>query len=404
MTDHRFVILLFAVVLLIIAVSSVNTESASPQVPVLPGSAARGAQLFKEKDCVRCHAFEGRGGNGAPDLAQRSERVYTPALLASVMWNHSPLMWATIGGNISRLPLSSSETADLFAYFYSALYFNVPGDAARGKIVFEEKNCAGCHTERNGQTPKGPPISQWAQVKDPITWAERMWNHSGTMSKAMEKSGLSWPQMSAQNMTDLLIYIRNLPAARSQTATFQPGEPELGQAVFEKNCESCHTFGAKAGRKIDLLDRPGPRSLIDYVAAMWNHAPIMSRRAGANFPVLAPGDMKNLVGFLFSERYFLEKGDAARGLQIYRQKNCWLCHEERRAVTHAPDLSQAAEEFSPVTIAAAVWRHGPTMIQEMKKEHLNWPEFHGSEMSNLIAYLNSRLVHKVASPRKPGKN
>jgi hypothetical protein len=41
------------------------------------------------------------------------------------------------------------------------------------------------------------------------------------------------------------------------------------------------------------------------------------------------------------------------------------------------------------------------MLEAMKKENVAWPEFHGSEMSNLIAYLNSRLPVKTAVP--PGK-
>jgi mono/diheme cytochrome c family protein len=390
--------LVAAILLLALGFAQAGTPPAA-QIQTQPGSAARGAQLFREKDCVRCHAFGGRGGNGAPDLAQRSERVYTPALLASVMWNHSPRMWATLGGKAYRAPLSSPETADLFAYFYSSLFFNVPGDAARGKLVFEEKNCAECHTEKNGRRPKGPPISEWAQVKDPITWAERMWNHAGKMSATMAQAGISWPQMSPQNMVDLLIYIRDLPAARSQTATFQPGEPDLGRNVFERDCESCHTFGSKQSRKIDLLDRPGPKSLIDYVAAMWNHAPMMRSRM-PSFPTLAPGDMRNLVGYLFAQRYFLEKGDAALGQKIYREKNCAFCHEDRRAKTGAPDLRQFGEQFTPVAMASAVWLHGPTMLDVMKKEGLSWPEFHGSEMSNLITYLNSRLPVKTASSKK----
>ena len=96
----------------------------------------------------------------------------------------------------------------------------------------------------------------------------------------------------------------------------------------------------------------------------------------------------------------MEKGDPIRGERLYRDKNCSFCHENRRAATGAPDLTQLSEQFSPVTIASAVWRHGPTMLDAMKQQKLTWPEFHGSEMSNLIAYLNSRLTRKTATPGK----
>ena len=74
------------------------------------------------------------------------------------------------------------------------------------------------------------------------------------------------------------------------------------------SCESCHSFGSRTTeRKIDLLKRPGPDVLTGYVAAMWNHAPDMHRRAGSNFPIFGPGDMSNLVAYLFAQRYFDEE-------------------------------------------------------------------------------------------------
>jgi cytochrome c2 len=308
-------------------------------------------------------------------------------------------MWKALGRNATRPQMSSMETADLFAYFYSMFYFTIPGDAARGKVVFEEKNCAGCHTTQSSGS-QARPISRWSKVKDPIVWAERMWNHSREMHREMTRKGLSWPKMSGQNMVDLLVYVRSLPAARSQEAAFEPGEPPLGRVVFERNCERCHTFGSKQYGKIDLVERPGPRSLTDYIASMWNHAPLMRTMAGPNFVPLSPGDMTNLVAYLYAERYFFEKGSEDRGASVYREKGCATCHEQRRGTTNAPDLTQVSELFTPVTMAAAVWRHGPSMLEVMNRERIQWPEFHGSEMSNIIAYLNSRVVPRMA-PVKP---
>jgi hypothetical protein len=39
------------------------------------------------------------------------------------------------------------------------------------------------------------------------------------------------------------------------------------------------------------------------------------------------------------------------------------------------------------------------MMEKMKEESISWPEFSGSEMTDLISYLNSRLVLRVA--RRP---
>src|SRR5262249_11115069 len=64
------------------------------QTTVMPGSVLRGERLLDEKECLHCHAVNGRGGNRAPDFTRSPTRANTPALFASVMWNHSPRMWA----------------------------------------------------------------------------------------------------------------------------------------------------------------------------------------------------------------------------------------------------------------------------------------------------------------------
>jgi cytochrome c2 len=214
-------------------------------------------------------------------------------------------MWRAQEVRQVRSQLESVDAADLFAYFYSLSYFSVPGNAAKGAALFEEKSCSTCHEttiaaldgrSRSRRLPLQSPISTWNRVADPLAWAEQMWNHTGKVFKELSETGTRWPQLSARDMIDLLAYLRSLPETRSQSAVFQPGDPETGRITFERTCISCHSFGdTTATRKIDLLKRPAPDGLTGYVAAMWNHAPTMHSRAGADFPILGPGDMGNLV-------------------------------------------------------------------------------------------------------------
>src|SRR5690242_16938922 len=113
---------------------------------LVPGDAHRGEQLFKTQQCVQCHSVNGRGGSAAPDLAKRIDRNYTPTVMASLMWNHAPTMWAAMKQqNIPQPALTPEQAADLFAFFVSARYFEHPGDAGRGKQIFAAKHCADCH-------------------------------------------------------------------------------------------------------------------------------------------------------------------------------------------------------------------------------------------------------------------
>jgi mono/diheme cytochrome c family protein len=294
--------------------------------------------------------------------------------------------------------LTSTEAADLFAYLYSVLYFAPAGDAARGKNVFESKKCADCHTEKPAAGAPGRPISAWTAVKDPIAWAGRMWNHALDMSEAMHKKGFVWPKLSNEDVADLMIYLRSLPDLRSKSSTFSMGEPEQGRLVFERSCESCHSFGPGTGKKIDLLRRRAPQTVTGYIAAMWNHAELMRAGSGTGFPKLDPEQMPHLVAFLFSQSYFFERGNAARGRRVFENKSCSRCHEERRKETGAPDLTQSAELYSPITLLSAVWHHAPKMHEAMRREGVSWPRFQGPEMIDLIAYLNSRVIARIARP------
>ncbi len=71
------------------------------------------------------------------DLSARVDRGFTPALLASAIWNNAPVMWTAMeAAGIERPKLSATDAADLFAYLYSTRFFDKPGDAARGKQAF----------------------------------------------------------------------------------------------------------------------------------------------------------------------------------------------------------------------------------------------------------------------------
>jgi cytochrome c2 len=123
----------------------------------------------------------------------------------------------------------------------------------------------------------------------------------------------------------------------------------------------------------------------------------MRERAGDDFPILGPGDMANLVAYLFVRRYSDQEGDAKRGAVVFEAKGCASCHSNRPGRNAiAPDLAASNERYSAVTLSAAVFRHGPEMLDTMQKRKIQWPRFSPAEMLDLIGFLNSRLVPRVA--------
>src|SRR5581483_7052431 len=84
-------------------------------LPVIPGDSARGARIFENEQCIHCHAVNGRGGRIGLDLGRTVSRAYTPAQLASTMWNHAPVMFGAIkAAGIQTPRLSPENAADLF--------------------------------------------------------------------------------------------------------------------------------------------------------------------------------------------------------------------------------------------------------------------------------------------------
>ena len=165
--------------------------------------------------------------------------------------------------------------------------------------------------------------------------------------------------------------------ARIGTAAEAPGDAERGQAVFAaKQCVRCHASRGQpsVGPAIEELRRP--QGAYALAGRFWNHAPAMFTsllRDGIAWPEIDPAEMADLMAYL--------QADASRD--------------------PAPDLSREggriAEELtryhpgyeSPVTWAAAVWKHAPRMADEARRMGVPYPRFTGEEMGHLVGLLRS---------------
>ena len=346
---------------------------------IVPGDARRGARLFATEQCEQCHSVNGHGGSTAPDLGRRVDRNYSPAVMASLMWNHAPDMWSAMGRQgITRPTLSRESAADLFAYFVSARFFERPGDAGRGKEVFLSKHCAECHGLTTPKAGGAPPVSRWESLADPVVLAQQMWNHGARMKQAMSEKKFAWMQLTAQELTDLLVYLQNLPETRNVDQTFRFPAGDQGAELFQsKGCAGCHT-----GRM--ALETLLKNQTITQIAVdMWNHQPNMKQPP----PELSADEMRQILAYVWARQYFRGEGNVDRGKRVFTAKNCAVCHNDPSS--GAPKLGGRKDSYSDITMVAALWEHGPRMLEEMNRRKLPWPRFTGQQMSDLIAYLNN---------------
>jgi len=362
-------------ILTAIVLFSINLGAAD-----LAADSARGEKLFGTLACVQCHSINGQGAKVGPDLGLMVDRNFTPANLAATMWNHAPAMWAAMRERGIRAgDLDAQAANDLFAYFYSARFFDQPGDAARGKQAFDERGCAKCHGLNTPIRSGIKPVNQWEALANPIALAEAMWNHRTYMMEQTSARRIRWPELSAQDLTDILVYLRHLPSPPSKPPVFTIGDAHDGSAVFNaKGCPSCHAPGSPLARRIK------GQTLTTIAAEMWDHAPRMAA-AGAKPVTFAPGEMKDLLSYLWAAQFFEDSGSPAAGRRVFEANHCAACHQD--ASSGAPSLN--GKSFSAAIMVSALWHHGPRMLDQMGAKHIAWPRFDGRQMSDLVAYLNS---------------
>jgi mono/diheme cytochrome c family protein len=194
----------------------------------------------------------------------------------------------------------------------------------------------------------------------------------------------------------VLAWLLLLASSALAQPLFSPSQaPLAGARVFDaKGCIKCHAIGGTGGKVgPDLARTPRPRTFYDLAAALWNHAPKMAARMrglGIVRPHLDPAEAGDLAGYLFTLSYFDRRADVAAGRRLFTEKRCVACHRLGGAGgTVGPALDGLIPMASPISVAAAMWNHGPRMAELMVREKIARPTFRPSELGDLIAYINS---------------
>jgi mono/diheme cytochrome c family protein len=347
-----------------------------PVFASIDADARRGEAFFEKQKCNTCHSvgIAVRGNGKAPDLAASADREYTPSGLASRMWNHAPAMWEQIGKAGLTLPsVSEQDAADLYAFFYAARYFEKASDAGRGKRAFTEKHCADCHALAPGGPQIGPAVSTWQSLGDPIALVERMWNHLSQMQTETGKRKIAWPELTTQDLGDILLYLRTVPGVKGTSSGLQLASGTNGKQLFEsKGCVNCH----KGSLALDK--RLANQTLTGIAADMWNHGPRM-KQPGIK---LTEDEMRQLLAYLWGNQFFSSKGNSARGRKVFETKQCGTCHGQGVA----PKI-EGNPQFSDISLVSALWKHGPRMLATLKSKNMAWPQLTAGQMSDLVAYL-----------------
>ena len=356
-----------------------------------PENPVQGARLFSEKGCFRCHSILGQGGRIGHDLG-KIQLKGTRLNVASALLNNARTMEEKMQElKIVRSHLTGEEVERLIAYLYYVNYFDDPGDAARGKALFQTKGCARCHATGTGGAPS---LAQFPRNISPIYLAKTLWNHGPRMRSEMSRLGMPWPRFEGAELMDLVTYMKGAAGGTTKIAANPPGDPNDGRKVFrDKGCPRCH--GGEGEKPPNLADpaRGLQENLTQTVSRLWNHAPQMFARAGEihlKTPIFTEKEMADLVSYIYFLNYFDPAPDPAVGRRLFVAKQCSSCHSLGGAVRGiGPDLATIRNTASAIEIVAAIWNHVPLMQAVMREQKIPWPHFEKGELNDLLGYLQS---------------
>ncbi len=352
-----------------------------------------GSELYRAKGCVLCHDGVGSGETGAPSLAAESASRSRPDQLVTIMWNHGPQMWERMQEEgVLHPEFNQQEMADLLAYLYTVRYVGEPGNPAQGEILFESKHCAACHAVRGRGGRSAKDLSAAQSAASSVGWAAAMWNHPALRGES------TYSRFAGREMTDIVSYVRGgsvAPRLESQLLTADFGR---GWKVFrEKSCMACHSVKDEAGRIGPELG-PGhelPSTVVELAGSIWNHSPAMwqaMEHLHIERPAFRETEIADLIAFLYSFRYAEPGGSAKVGEVLFAGRGCSRCHGPLGLGTpRGPGLRGRGKTFTSVTMAAALWRHGPAMYRRARDLGLPWPRLAENDVGDLITFLNTSL-------------
>ena len=392
---HVWVVLAAVLIVLFAVVLAVNERSTTElrwRSGFLPGNPQRGGELFYDRGCIACHSISGVGGQRAPDLSRATTAPSDLIEVAAAMWNHAPTMWRDMEARGQRVSeLTPRDAGDLLSFLFVAGYLEEHGDPQRGRLALVEMGCRNCHTTGGEELKLGPNLALWSSNVNPIVWAQRFWNHAPRMQQAMEAQGIAWPELTGQQVADMLVYLRSVGSGFRQAPGI-PGDPWSGRTLFRQRCQRCHIAEGEGGEiGPNLGDTESTGSLSGFAAALWNHSPAMGERMkemGVERPSFTEQEMSDLVTYLFAIRYFSVPGDRELGEEVFR-RDCSSCHGDTGEGGVGPSLRALGARTSATFMTATLWNHGPTMYQEMRRQNREWPHLEAKQMRDLIEYLRS---------------
>lgn len=286
---------------------------------------------------------------------------------------------------------------------------------ARGRAVFEEAGCIGCHKLHGAGGVIGPELDRVGANRTP----EWLLTHFRNPSAVTPGSAMPPVKASEADLDALTLYVLSFTgeplSAYYVSMKTIPG-PAAGRRLFEeKGCIGCHSVGGKGGTIGPALDLVAKRHDAAWITAHFQNPQAVSpgsvmpqfnfteqeTRALTEF-LLSLSDT-NVVGFL---KLPATVTPVERGHAVYKKYGCIGCHglegqggipnPNAKTAQQVPGLKYVAEGYTKDELKKRILdgqREIPAMDPKKPAPPLYMPAWRGriaeGEVEDLVAYLIS---------------
>lgn len=272
----------------------------------VPGNAARGLVLLKEKRCLTCHT-NGRtaGPTDAPTLRDLTRFGSSVAML-DAMWRHSADMQDEMRAQqLRRIAFAADDMAHIITYLSTLagptkVSGQLRGDARDGATLFTVKGCSRCHAVYGFGGHVAPDLGTRKLPRSPSAIAGVLWNHGSRMRLVMERYGVPLPEFRDGELMNLVAYLYFLGFSDPV------GDITRGRALFAaRGCARCHGTSGDARTRVgpDLSRSQAVLSSLEAARLMWEHAPKMESRLkefGLRWPQFEHSELADLLAYITS--------------------------------------------------------------------------------------------------------
>ena len=268
----------------------------------------------------------------------------------------------------------------------------LPGNPLEGSQLFAEKGCLRCHSINGVGGSGGPDLGQGILKRSLLDIAGVMWNHSPGMAYVIEERHATRPVFKAAEMASLLSFLYYVGSLEAL------GDTANGERLYrDKQCQTCHALGGKGGKLGPALDNYSRYASPIYLSVgLWNRgrsmAAVMDATRTAR-PTFEKGNIADIFAYIRSfgrgvERIYARPGSPRNGEKLFIAKRCAECHSVTpRGDSSRPNLRARLIKGSLMTIAGAMWNHGPKMWADMARRGIPASTLSVTEMSDIIGYL-----------------